>query len=248
MRRAEPFWVVCLIVALLGGPAFPGVVGSKHDLTYVAGVAGPGHGTNYFNNYGEVCVYCHTAHGASSLAPLWNRVTPSQPYVTYASATMDTAPGQPSAYSLTCLSCHDGTIAVDAIINAPGSGANLAGPWYGNTPSGSHFRMASSGAGACGNCHQPAMWGHDGSGAYLGTDLSDDHPIAMNYPTAAQDPAFNPPPDPQTGWGGGSAHDVKLYAGRLECPTCHNVHDPAYAPFLRKSNLGSALCLTCHIK
>jgi hypothetical protein len=60
------------------------------------------------------------------LAPLWNRNIPlSSSYTPYGSPNFDASgidPGKPKGVSLACLSCHDGTIAVDALINAPGSG------------------------------------------------------------------------------------------------------------------------------
>ena len=92
----------------------------------------------------EVCVFCHTPHGANDSAPgsapLWNRPVPEGPGLTpadidalpgsapagtftiYDSPNFDATPGKPQGVSLACLSCHDGTIAVDALINAPGSG------------------------------------------------------------------------------------------------------------------------------
>ena len=38
-----------------------------------------------------------------------------------------------------------------------------------------------------------------------------------------------------------------LYDGKMECATCHDVHDKqGNAGLLRKTDVGSALCLTCH--
>lgn len=79
------------------------------------------------NNYGEICVYCHTPHGANSYnqikAPIWNRTINTGQYTIYDKLrTLNRPIGQPGANSLTCLSCHDGTIAIDSIINMPGSG------------------------------------------------------------------------------------------------------------------------------
>ncbi|MBI5026795.1 MAG: hypothetical protein HZC12_08770 [Nitrospirae bacterium] len=221
------------------------IVGSKHDLKS-DWEKGSALMKQTLNNYGEVCVYCHTPHSANTniSVPLWNRNTPTGPYTIYTSATMDTAPSNPpSGVSLACLSCHDGTVAVDSIINAPGSGANLTGPWYGQSAATYHFAMK-AGANACGECHN----GTAGPNTYIGTNLSKDHPISMSYPTSSQDPQFKTPPDVQKGWGGNLTNDVKLYAGRVECASCHNVHDPDVIPFLRRSNSGSALCTTCHIK
>lgn len=80
-------------------------------------------------------------------------------------------------------------------------------------------------------------------GALFGTDLSNDHPIAVTYNTAL-DPAFNAILNGKVGV-------LPLYgAGKnqVECGTCHNVHNNTIDPFLRATNTGSALCLTCHIK
>ena len=74
------------------------------------------------NDYGEVCVYCHTPHGASTLstAPLWNRTMNTGLYQVYDKIrTLNQPIGQPGVNSLTCLSCHDGTIAIDSVINMP---------------------------------------------------------------------------------------------------------------------------------
>ena len=189
----------------------------------------------YIYDYGEVCVYCHTPHGSNNAieAPLWNRATPTGSYTIYTSSTMDNTPtNPPSGISLACLSCHDGTIGVDEIRNPPSDWV----PFAGHVDS---YEMRAA-AGACGVCHYSGNpFAHDASATYLTTDLSDDHPISMDYPTSSE---FNPPTE-DDGWG-----DLKLYAGKVECASCHSVHDPAISPFLRISNSGSALCTKCHIK
>jgi hypothetical protein len=78
----------------------------------------------------EVCIFCHTPHGAhpdlTGMAPLWNRNVPDDlSYTPYEAPNFDASglsPGIPKGVSLACLSCHDGTIALDALINGPGSG------------------------------------------------------------------------------------------------------------------------------
>ena len=83
------------------------------------------------NNYGEVCVYCHTPHGANQTiaAPLWNRTIKVTNYQTYdelgTTTLTQTVTSTPGPASLTCLSCHDGQTAIDSIINMPGSGMGL---------------------------------------------------------------------------------------------------------------------------
>ncbi|MDI3281169.1 MAG: cytochrome c3 family protein, partial [Bacillota bacterium] len=73
-----------------------------------------------------------------------------------------------------------------------------------------------------------------------GTDLRNDHPIAIPYLGGS-----GLAPVPQ---GGVFPNGVRLVNGQIECVTCHNVHDPAIKPFLRTDNSRSALCLTCHVK
>jgi len=60
----------------------------------------------------ELCVYCHTPHGATAGAtPLWNRDLSGATYVPYQSSSLDaTGIGQPGGTSKLCLSCHDGTM------------------------------------------------------------------------------------------------------------------------------------------
>ena len=95
---------------------------TRHNLT-VPFVPDPKFMDTSRNNYGEVCVYCHTPHGANSTlpkAPLWNRTIPGNTYTLYnLPLTSGQVPTQPGPNSLTCLSCHDGTVAIDSVINMP---------------------------------------------------------------------------------------------------------------------------------
>ncbi|MCF6218359.1 MAG: hypothetical protein L3J62_09790 [Gammaproteobacteria bacterium] len=117
-----------------------GIKGTRHNMTmsymeddfpqYVATM------DIYRNNYGEVCVYCHTPHGANTSTgvgmPLWNRtVDVNLEFVPYNIPTTLGLGGEqtvtaPGPASLTCLSCHDGATAIDSIINMPGSGNYMA--------------------------------------------------------------------------------------------------------------------------
>jgi predicted CXXCH cytochrome family protein len=76
-------------------------------------------------------------------------------------------------------------------------------------------------------------------GALLGTDLRNDHPIGFTYATSvtAKPADYNATP----------LGSVRLQAGRVECASCHQVHNDTNAPFLRQANTNSALCLACHI-
>lgn len=108
-------------VALLfasGGAAAMEMVGSKHDLT----VGGTGQ---------DVCMYCHTSHSAiGEDLPLWNRASNAPgAYTMYSSPTLDmtiSAAG-PQGVSLACLSCHDGTLAVDDFGGKTGGSRRITG-------------------------------------------------------------------------------------------------------------------------
>ncbi|MDH3214893.1 MAG: hypothetical protein OEN01_01215 [Candidatus Krumholzibacteria bacterium] len=181
-------------------------------------------------DYGEICVYCHTPHNSNTAvaAPLWNRTAPAGPYTMYSSPTLDmTIDPSPGGVTLACLSCHDGTIGVDVIINEP-------------------FSYSGSGAkagtiGACAGCHDgdSPPGGLNFEGTLIGTDLSNDHPVSIQYdPTA--DSKFHPAADVVSA-------GLPLYvANRVECGSCHDPHSAQWRPFLRMSNDDSAMCLTCH--
>jgi predicted CXXCH cytochrome family protein len=92
---------------------------------------------------------------------------------------------------------------------------------------------------------------------YVGTDLSDDHPIGFTFDAtlATDDGGLYDPTatDADVAARPGNI-DVALLFGtgndQMECASCHDPHqsDATATPFLRKSNSGSALCLTCHNK
>jgi predicted CXXCH cytochrome family protein len=93
------------VLALLGTQAQAGIAGSAHDLS------AKGYGST------ELCIFCHAPHNASAtkIAPLWNHASSTATYTLYSSPSMKGAVAQPGATSSTkaCLSCHDGTVAVD---------------------------------------------------------------------------------------------------------------------------------------
>ncbi len=232
----------------------------------------------YFNNYGEVCVYCHTPHGANSSAqgaPLWNRQVPTTVYTLYNQATMTgQSASAPGPNSLTCLSCHDGTIAIDAIINMPGPDGYdetlmlneaFLDSWAGDI---SHQPMNSStGVEGCTRCHYAGNgWNIPDLELYtVGPDLSDDHPIGITLPVSSEFRVL-------TGMLPGKMQffdkdsdniadndEIRLYDSgsgyEVECASCHDPHgvmnpngDTFISGFLRVSNEGSAVCLTCHVK
>lgn len=69
----------------------------------------------------------------------------------------------------------------------------------------------------------------------LTTDLSDDHPVSVDYPGTS--PRLVQP----------APSSLLLEEGKVQCRTCHDPHDDTYGRFLVISNDQSALCLTCHL-
>ncbi len=84
------------------------IAGSAHDFTTQSWNSGVG---------AEICIVCHTPHNANTSvtnAPLWNHSLSALPsYTMYSSATMNSTAGQPDGSSKLCLSCHDGTVALE---------------------------------------------------------------------------------------------------------------------------------------
>ena len=69
----------------------------------------------------QLCIACHTPHGAkdSTDAPLWNHTLTTASYTLYdntVSTTLNATTSQPTGVSKLCLSCHDGTVAIDAFV------------------------------------------------------------------------------------------------------------------------------------
>jgi predicted CXXCH cytochrome family protein len=216
--------VVALAFVLLNaGAALAAITGSKHDMrTHLTVVAGQG--------YDEVCVYCHTPHSAYVAQPLWNKTnsTNQGSYVPYTSSTMNVTPtGTIGASSLLCMSCHDGSIAVDSMVNAPN---NIPGGQPGDNSANLDINKKL----------------YQGNG-FLGTSLANDHPVGFDYNTSYNN---------EGGATGGLVLTatvqgytaVRLFGSMVECATCHDAHSQTNTPFLRSTNQGSQLCLQCHLK
>jgi predicted CXXCH cytochrome family protein len=106
-RIRIPLLTACVIALGLVGfhtPSNSEITGSAHDFSGV-------------HENGQICIFCHTAHNADMTtvdAPLWNHEVSTRTYTLYNSPTMDATTTQPAGVSRLCLSCHDGTVAVDS--------------------------------------------------------------------------------------------------------------------------------------
>lgn len=219
------------------------ITNSKHDLSST----NTGTGIES-TDVDEICVFCHTPHGASSsfsAAPIWNKDSTNTPtkYLMYGTTVAGTtiADDTVSDSSKACLSCHDGVSAVNSLINAPGSGLGSDATMVGGKLDADNSMLAAN---------ITSIGGYDNSGLATEADLTNDHPISVTYtagiaslrPTnTALDGAFIV---------AGSDTNISgiLRGGKVECATCHDPHETANGTFLRLSNAGSALCLTCHAK
>ncbi|MGD9488434.1 MAG: cytochrome c3 family protein [Calditrichaceae bacterium] len=207
MKRLLGFCFAVTFTLVLSGTALAqSIVGSAHDFSSAA-----------WNTSDQICIVCHTTHNADvsvSDAPLWNHEMTSATFTPYSSASMNATVGQPDASSKLCMSCHDGTIAVDN---------------YGGQTGGSHFITGNS---------------------LVGTDLSDDHPVSFTYDAALanSDGGLYDPTTANSGMGGTISNDM-LIGGKVQCASCHDVHNSqGFSKLLIISNSSSALCLTCHNK
>jgi predicted CXXCH cytochrome family protein len=117
MRKLGLLIIVVTTLALVPAICSAGsIVSTAHDLS------GAGYGTD------QICVFCHTPHNAKSpqLAPLWNHGSTAATFTLYSSPSLTAVPGQPANNSKACLSCHDGTVAVDTYGSQTGTN-NITG-------------------------------------------------------------------------------------------------------------------------
>ncbi|MBX9633779.1 MAG: cytochrome c3 family protein [Magnetospirillum sp.] len=237
-----------------------GIRNTRHNLSASNSVAVTAGNTPNKSTAGEICVFCHTPHGSSTTAaaPLWNKVLAAPAsYTVYTSTTLDGTVDLTNSVSLACLTCHDGTQAMDTVLNAPGSGgydpsgARMAGlTWSGSNVDANSGKLLAAAV------------------TNLGNDLSNDHPVGIQYANSSVgtlDPDFNLAKQVagknvwyvDSGAAKGTAnakdkYDMILYTKNakpyVECASCHDPHTDENPTFLRIANTGSAVCLTCHNK
>ena len=110
-----PSLLILLIAAVTAGAQ--GIADTKHNLSK----AGPGTIKARPEIRAGLCVFCHTPHIVRGKRTGqffgWNRADSTATYTTYDSSTMFATVGQPSGASKLCLSCHDGTIALGALLS-----------------------------------------------------------------------------------------------------------------------------------
>ncbi|GBE46702.1 doubled CXXCH motif [bacterium BMS3Bbin11] len=244
---------------------------TKHNLSV------SGQGDIIATSEDEICVFCHTPHGATTEpgAPLWNKALSGQSYTTYMSSSIDAELvgnqlAQPAGSSKLCLSCHDGTLAIGAV-NVKAGQQNVLIDLAGIDPGGK----------------MPAAGSLTGFTRNLSTDLSNDHPISVTYDdTLSNKDGELRVPDAQQRIPPGSGDDVAIRnhaagvipllplestgpngKGQVQCATCHDPHvrdtdATINNKFLRANRFQNAapvagnifnenldtICLACHDK
>lgn len=183
----------------------------------------------------EVCRPCHTPHNViTNQDYLWNRAAPTgtytlynvaHPYTNYAANY-----GGIDSGSKLCLSCHDGSIAVDN---------------YGGATTGTIKVLAAYQVGASGNLRND----HPVGLSYPG--------LSADGKTWTPQPGYqNPTAVTFSADGNGTAKGVQLIylpsgqwgVGCHSCHDSHNTYDQTQGRFLRTSMKYSFLCLKCHDK
>ena len=195
------------------------IIGSKHDFSAT--------GTSDFaGTTTQVCVYCHAPHASTTATPLWNHTASTATYTMYSSPTLDavmgTAPGNTSKL---CLSCHDGTVAIDSFGgNTAPTGVKLTA----SNPKNLGTSLA--------NDH-PIGFAYDAT--LVGKDAGLADPVAKSVTIGTANT--------------GTIATKMLIAGQVECASCHDVHNSTAgtaqeSKLLRITSTGSAICLACHNK
>jgi predicted CXXCH cytochrome family protein len=152
----------------------------------------------------------------------------------------------PGTFSLTCLSCHDGSIGIGVISkNGVTSTFAMTG------------RVVNAGG------RMANVTDNNGYNPYIGTDLTNDHPVGFTFPSAGYTPNGGVPgigivinttaPNHLTGANSNTTYPLyaEVSANQFECSTCHDPHledgvrgGGAASKFLRSANAG--ICQDCH--
>jgi hypothetical protein len=168
---------------------------------------------------------------------LWNHQVSTATYTMYNAAWSPTLnnpqSAQPDGIAKLCLGCHDGTVAINQFDR--------------------NFDGVSDGVGDTIDLFDPAFeipsFTDNGN-----QDLRGTHPLSIAY--NGTDPALNP--DTTLLGTSGTIAD-NLDNGKVQCSTCHDVHDSAgeavggthllrVAQTTAQGGSPSGLCLTCHAK
>jgi hypothetical protein len=232
--------ITCLVFAVLPSTALGagGIVASPHDFSQ-----------NDWNTRQSVCSPCHQAHNTAAVqsVPLWVHATSGNTFTPYTSPQMNAVVGQPSGPSLACLSCHDGSLAINQKINGI---------------EGEYGEYISTGDRVGPDLHaiHPVSITYDTALATADGGLEDPLTYKIGDPKPALTVSVAPIPSRWSGrsLAGKTIDEALLFGHRVECSSCHDVHKqdgsaPSNALLLRVNGVDSTgrddlLCRTCHSK
>lgn len=215
------------------------IVSTKHNLS----ASSTAYGTTAPSAETQLCKFCHTPHGAATatgtgdalkFAPLWGHNSTIRADF----GTPTNANGAGSTFA--CLSCHDGSVAINNNSNV-------------NTSDGDIAKLGALTVGTATNGID--MW--DASGMMINKKQNAEatHPVNVDYTTYETKGYLVD----HTTWVAGTPQPrlFNMDGGTdkyVQCSSCHTVHGdavnngPEYQPLLRVKITGSALCLSCHKK
>lgn len=213
MTTRNSILLAAAAMAGLAASASGQIVNSSHDFS------------SYSWSGGEICKPCHTPHFANVDQPrLWNHALTNATYTMHEGGT-GTAAVDFDQVSRMCMSCHDGTVALDSFGGRTGTnfipgGARIGTDLRDDHPIGSEAEYPPN--------PQPVWW----AGSFRPANAS--HSVVNGSNSLALKSWVNPTGDTR-------------YV--VSCETCHNVHNKGNnGHLLAISNASSAVCLTCHIK
>jgi len=244
MKKLTALLALGAVVAFMPSVSKASIVGSEHDFTSETGGAGSitNQGIASFTwsggggTYQNPCQVCHIPHKAQdptvSMAPLWNHAPSANAssYVKYGDGPNASPTFKALGLSVTlgssvaCLSCHDGSVAVNEM-------AGYTGKVSTNGNAGAASAIPS--------------WAVEAIG---GTDLTKMHPIGVSYTAAAAvDVDLVQTPTALMN------RMLKGTQKTVECASCHDIHRTMGVATTYSHNLivsldGGALCTTCHSK
>jgi hypothetical protein len=244
MRNAGLISIVAIMVfgisTLSRAALQKGIQGSPHDFSAAT-----------WNTSRDTCSPCHQGgghnrSGAPSLAS-WAHAASTAAFTLYDSPTFKAGRHSPRGASLACLSCHDGTVAINQLVSGlEGTEAVYVNP--------------ASQIGPDLHTSHPVSFTYDASLAAADGGL--ENPNTYRIGDSKSQLSASAPPVPDT-WAGTSflgktLDEALLFNHKIECTSCHDVHQqqgsaPASQPLLRidgtdRAGRGDLLCRTCHIK
>lgn len=230
------------LLALAAALALPtlaqaGIIGSPHDFSGETWNIVP-------SDPNSVCGVCHAPHNASfNVVPLWIHTTTESSFTLYqsnnvAGSKLNAQVTSPiGGVSLACLSCHDGTVAVNS--------------YAGGLKGSSSIMVTNS-----------ARIGTDLRHTHpISFEYSPSLVAADGFLNDATDPVLEPDSGIFNAGADTSIRSLLLAGGdRVECSSCHDVHNQIGTPYDITTNpklvkivgtqggKGSLLCRSCHIK